>query len=166
MTKPSPSGIIRQFEPQVLYRFWQEETLLYIGISQSFLSRMDQHYSTKEWFKYITNITLEHFPTRFAVEQAEKSAIKKEAPLFNLVHNTKNLKGKPQIEKLTNLLPVDYFYDLPETKQERKVFIESLKTDKGGITRLTFQKLRVPYPPPKKWRAQLIEFGHLVNKTK
>jgi predicted GIY-YIG superfamily endonuclease len=166
MSKPSPSGNIRQFEPQVLYRFWQNETLLYIGISQSFLSRMDQHYSTKVWFKFITNITLEHFPTRYDVEQAEKQAIKREAPLFNLVHNTKNLKGMAQVSKLENLMPDDYFYNLPDTRQERKVFIEGLKTEKGGYTRLTLSKLKVPYPPPKKWRTKLIEHGKLVNKTK
>lgn len=166
MTKPSPSSSIRQFEPQVLYRFWQDETLLYIGISQSFLSRMDQHETTKEWFKYLTHITVEHLPTRQAVERAEKDAIRKEAPIFNVVHNTKNKKDKNRITVLKSKLPEDYFYDLPKTVEERKLFFQELLTEKGGFKRITLEKLGVPYPPPKGWRSQLITNGYLGKKVK
>ena len=166
MSKPSPSGLIKPFENQVLYRFWQNESILYIGISQSFLSRMDSHKGTKDWFKYVTHITLEHFPTRRAVEAAEKSAIKSEKPIFNVVHNKEARKAKSRIQSLTSKLPEDYFYKLPDTANERKIFIDSLRSQKNGYTRLTLEKLKVPYPAPKGWRSQLILNGFLGKKTK
>jgi predicted GIY-YIG superfamily endonuclease len=89
MTKPSPSGSVKQNAPQILYRFWNADNkLLYVGISQSFLSRMDQHQRTKTWFVEIVNITFEHFATRAEVEAAELRAIKLENPRHNRI-------GKP-----------------------------------------------------------------------
>jgi predicted GIY-YIG superfamily endonuclease len=161
MTKPSPSGLVNQFRQQTLYRFWQNDVLLYVGISQSFLSRMDQHDTTKQWFGYTTHITLEHHATRRLVETAEKNAIKTEQPIFNVVHNKVARKDKTRVVKLETLLPADYFYELPANCNERKKFLDSLKSPKGGYTRLTLEKLRVPYPAPKGWRSQLIDRGFL-----
>lgn len=86
MSKPNPNGHINPLAAQTLYRFWSNETLLYVGISQSFLSRMDQHHAVKEWWPLVTNITLQHYPNRKLVEAAEKTAIQTEHPLHNLVH--------------------------------------------------------------------------------
>lgn len=163
MSKPSPSGIIRQDEPQILYRFWHNEVLLYVGISQSFLSRMDQHQTTKEWFGFLTHITVEHFANRKSVEVAEKLAIKQEQPIFNIVHNKTVRKNKARIDELKAILPSNYFYELPSSPQERKVFIDSLRSKNNGFSRVTLEKLGVPWPPPKAWRSKLIQTGKYIK---
>lgn len=72
---------------QTLYRYWQEEKLLYIGISINAYSRAKQHQVTAKWWPEATHVTFEKFPNRGAVEQAEKDAIKNEKPLYNVMHN-------------------------------------------------------------------------------
>ena len=86
MSKPSPRGNIKSNAPQTLYRFWNHKELLYVGISQSFLSRMDKHESTKNWWPKVTHITVTHYPNRKSVELAEKTAIRTEHPTYNLQH--------------------------------------------------------------------------------
>jgi len=144
---------------QILYRFWQDNNLLYIGITEQFFGRMDQHSTTKAWIKQTTHVTLQHFANRPSVEQAEKAAILAEKPLFNVIHNTKTYKDPARIEKLREIMPENYLYVLPDTPQERRQFIHSLKTERGGYTRETLQKLGVKYPPNKKWMKNLVNYG-------
>jgi hypothetical protein len=159
MEEKNSESRIREYDSQTLYRFWHKDILLYVGISQGFLGRMDTHERTKNWFEYCERVTIEHYPSRQLVLAAEEKAIKSERPLFNVVHNTKYNKNLERLKKLESLVPEDYFYVLPATPEERRVFIESLKTDKGGYTRLTLDKLKVKYPPNNKWRKNLILYG-------
>ena len=72
---------------ECLYRHFNKNgTLLYIGISISFLSRFGQHKIQSPWFKEISFVTVEHFLSRTEVLKAEKDAIKTENPLYNKVH--------------------------------------------------------------------------------
>lgn len=164
MTKPSPSGPVKPFEPQVLYRFWKDETLLYVGISQSFFSRMDSHNHTKDWFGAVTHVTLEHFPTRRSVELAEKTAIKREQPLFNIIYNKNSLQDKTRITKLEPIVDKFYFYEIPETPEGRKQLLSEIRSSRNGYTRETLERLRIVYPPQKGWRSRFIQTG--LSKTK
>lgn len=67
-----------------LYRFWNDENLLYVGISLNVFARITQHKRDKVWFAEITNITVEHFDTREKALDAEAKAIKTEDPKYNL----------------------------------------------------------------------------------
>jgi hypothetical protein len=49
---------------------------------------------------------------------------------------------------------------LPGTPQQRKKFIESLATAKGGYGRETAKALGLPYPLPKGWKTRLIRNGY------
>ena len=73
---------------QQLYRhFNSKDELMYIGISISAAHRLSQHKTTSAWIDDITKITIENFETREQVIEAETSSIKKEKPLYNVVHN-------------------------------------------------------------------------------
>ena len=67
-----------------LYRFWDDDNLLYVGISLNVFARITQHKRDKDWFQEISNITVEHFDTREKALDAEAKAINTENPKYNL----------------------------------------------------------------------------------
>lgn len=74
--------------PQVLYRHFDSDgVLLYVGISGQLGARTKQHQRSARWFEQISHITVEHFPTRQQVVEAEMRAIYNERPVYNKVHN-------------------------------------------------------------------------------
>jgi predicted GIY-YIG superfamily endonuclease len=71
-----------------LYRFYDATgALLYIGITNSIPRRLGEHDERKPWFANAVRATFEHHPSRAAALTAEKKAIKKEQPRYNIVHN-------------------------------------------------------------------------------
>ncbi len=74
--------------PHALYRFWGSSgTLLYIGLTLNPASRWANHIRDKPWWLEVHSITIEHFPDRQSVVDAEKAAIRAERPRYNVVHN-------------------------------------------------------------------------------
>ena len=77
--------------PVFLYRMFDySNTLLYVGISQSFFNRVDQHAADKDWFSDVDRITAERFSTRQEALMHEKQAIQHEKPIHNKMHNGDN----------------------------------------------------------------------------
>lgn len=62
--------------------------LLYIGISNSALTRLSQHRRDKDWYEDIAKMTITNYPSRNELLLAEKEAIVSEKPLYNKQHNT------------------------------------------------------------------------------
>lgn len=82
--RPAPEQLV---EPHVLYRFFDAAgLLLYIGMTVSLPQRMAQHGVEKPWWAEVASVTVEHFPDRASVHQAEKAAIVVERPRYNVVH--------------------------------------------------------------------------------
>ncbi len=74
--------------PTDLYRFYSAENeLLYVGVSWNVESRWHDHLCKKEWWPDVERATIEHFSTRHAAECAEKQAIRREFPIWNIAHN-------------------------------------------------------------------------------
>lgn len=74
--------------PHVLYRFFAANgELLYIGLTLNPGTRWKKHAKEKPWWTEVVGITLEHFPSREAVEAAEVAAIRAERPVYNITHN-------------------------------------------------------------------------------
>lgn len=74
--------------PHALYRFFDgTRELLYIGITLNPGSRWKQHAAHKPWWHEVTNITVEPFPNRESVLAAERTAIGKERPRYNIALN-------------------------------------------------------------------------------
>lgn len=74
--------------PQALYRFFdQAGELLYVGISANPAGRWDQHRHDKPWWSEVATVGIQEFPSRPAVEDAERVAIRSERPRYNLTHH-------------------------------------------------------------------------------
>lgn len=68
-----------------LYRHFDADgRLLYVGISLSTVSRLGQHHANAHWYDKIAQVTVETFPDRTAAAYAEREAIFKEGPLYNI----------------------------------------------------------------------------------
>jgi len=71
-----------------LYRHYSNsDELIYVGISKDPYRRTGEHKALSKWFDKVSTIKVEWFETREDALAAEKNAIKKEKPRFNIVHN-------------------------------------------------------------------------------
>jgi predicted GIY-YIG superfamily endonuclease len=104
-----------------LYRHFDESrNLLYVGISLSTFNRLSQHRDHSDWFKSITNVTIEHFPTREEAMAAERQSIKSENPKFNIAMR----KTMAEIEKEQKALTQEQYRLEKLAMAERKQVIE------------------------------------------
>lgn len=72
----------------VLYRFFNgADQLLYVGITNNPITRLKDHIKRSCWLRDATHVTLEHFPDRPSLEQAERTAIQNEHPRHNRIHS-------------------------------------------------------------------------------
>lgn len=110
-----------------LYRhFDAADTLLYVGISLSAITRLRQHGEASSWFSEIASVHIENFLTREEALAAERTAIKAERPKFNIKHNKPEKPEKVRkptlldrltdtkntmVWELTTLKPVYDLYD-------------------------------------------------------
>ena len=68
-----------------LYRhFDSEDRLLYVGISLSAINRLSQHKANSAWFAAIKRVEVQRFSTKNEAANAERMAIAKEGPLYNI----------------------------------------------------------------------------------
>lgn len=72
---------------QCLYRFFDENnTLLYVGITKDWNSRLKAHHKA-DFFSAVATMTLERYPDRESLAEAELAAIRKENPIYNRLDN-------------------------------------------------------------------------------
>lgn len=87
-----------------LYRHYDEAgTLLYVGISLCALTRLTQHRETAEWFSSIRTVKIERLASREAAVLAERDAIAKEAPLYNL-KRPEGARARPALQSELDLI--------------------------------------------------------------
>lgn len=68
-----------------LYRHFDKDgRLLYVGISLNALSRLSQHKQAAGWFRQIARVEIEHFANLGAALHAERVAIRREKPIYNI----------------------------------------------------------------------------------
>ena len=70
-----------------LYKFWNNNELLYVGISLNYFARLSQHRRDKDWWDEVTEITVKHYDTREEALDAEAKSIKKDNPKYNIAMN-------------------------------------------------------------------------------
>jgi len=71
--------------PHVLYRFYDDEDrLLYVGISLVLAQRFIAHRNTKAWWGKVARAEFSHYPDESSARLAERTAIAKEQPLYNI----------------------------------------------------------------------------------
>ncbi|CPT90795.1 Putative resolvase [Mycobacteroides abscessus] len=77
----------------VLYRMWSEQgELLYVGVTCNPGGRLNSHARQKRWWREVASTTMEQFPSRSALLEAELDAIRTENPKYNIV-------GRPDSER-------------------------------------------------------------------
>lgn len=68
-----------------LYRLYDKDgALLYVGVAQSLLARMNQHRLNARWFRDVVRVDVQHFDNRGDALAAETEAIETENPRYNL----------------------------------------------------------------------------------
>ena len=81
-------GFMTSSGPQHLYRWFNsDDLLLYVGISVNAYTRAKHHQKNAEWWPEASKMTLEVYPDRHSVEEAEKKAIRDEKPKYNITYN-------------------------------------------------------------------------------
>jgi hypothetical protein len=78
-------------QAHALYRFFDSEgVLLYVGITLDPGARWKSHSKDKPWWLEVASVTVEQWPSREMVLQAERAAIISEHPKHNVIYNNGN----------------------------------------------------------------------------
>jgi predicted GIY-YIG superfamily endonuclease len=128
---------------QTLYRFFGSDgSLLYIGITMDPPARWRQHRSDKEWWAKVRNVTLEPYATRSEVLAAERDAIRREGPQYNVIHNNHQITHLPAPSPF---LDVDAVIGHCTRQEWRLVYVRQLREISKAHPGLTPIKMRVQY---------------------
>lgn len=74
-------------QPTDLYRYYDAAgSLLYVGVSKSVVARAMQHERQARWWARWSMMVRETYATRDEALAAERVAIERERPLFNVMH--------------------------------------------------------------------------------
>jgi predicted transcriptional regulator/predicted GIY-YIG superfamily endonuclease len=82
-----------------LYRIWDGENLLYVGISKAPWLRLYSHSRGKDWAFFATRVEVEWFDSRCAALDAERKAIDAELPSKNKFDPIGAIKEKADTKK-------------------------------------------------------------------
>lgn len=145
-----------------LYRcFDSDERLLYVGISMSALSRLEQHKRESQWISLVAKITIESFPSRQKALEAEALAIVKERPFYNKAGVNRQIEALQDREptKAMNLLTTK---DVAAMTGYTTRALEQWRYSGRGPKFISFSKRSVRYrlSDVNEW----VE-AHLVNST-
>lgn len=71
--------------PTSLYRFYNKDgELLYVGITSFLPRRTREHAESKAWWREVSRVEVEHFETREQAQDAERAAVLREGPEYNI----------------------------------------------------------------------------------
>jgi hypothetical protein len=90
-------------KPVSLHRHYDREgRLLYVGIAADSLRRLSGHRYKSNWRNEIVRVDVEHFPKREGALAAERTAIRIEKPLHNVVGKVSTASELGAIRKVTS----------------------------------------------------------------
>ena len=91
-------GVLEQLQmPSFVYRLYDEQDeLLYIGLTGDVRTRLRRHAQTQPWWSAVRRITIETFDNTETAALAEKQAIRREHPRYNIADTGRS----PQRRKL------------------------------------------------------------------
>ena len=127
-----------------LYRYFDaEERLLYIGTSINAFRRLGERIGKLSWFKDIKTVSLDEFSNMAKATAAEKAAIKREKPLFNVVHSTKK---KHMSKRSDALFEYQQFLRRSLERRKRAILLKEKGLSYAAIGRelgITRQRARI-----------------------
>lgn len=81
-------------ERTAVYRFFDaDDALLYVGVTQDFLARRQQHASTKGWWPEVRRHVVDWFDSPADALEVELEAIKGERPRYNVAITNQHYRG-------------------------------------------------------------------------
>lgn len=96
-----PEVEINGDEPTALYRFYDGiDRLLYVGITNNLITRWADHRAEKPWWPQVSKRTVVLYGSRGEAEDAEKTAIRMEQPIHNVVG-----RSEPRPKRSARKLP-------------------------------------------------------------
>lgn len=108
-----------------LYRHWdQYGFLLYVGISDDPMRRTGEHASRSDWATYADRASAVWFDSRSEAEAAERAAIARERPIFNVAYGVDGVQ-----------LRIDEYLRFREAMTGRSARIEHEKRVLGSLMR-------------------------------
>lgn len=123
----------------VLYRAWEGDALLYVGITVKPGQRLLAHSGQAIWWRRVTHMTFDHLSSmdRSEVLSIEAAAIREERPLFNHVANPRRTR---QGRRAT---PAAISAGLPKPLQDihsARATLAQLDEELPGLVREAFAK--------------------------
>lgn len=118
-----------------LYRLFDAtEQLLYVGISTQPETRWTQHAADKPWWPLVQHRKLEWHPDRGAAEDAERTAVRTEEPLYNTAGAKRSLLAShfPIGDSMTQAQARLRFSDVLDATQFGGQFIEITRRGKSA----------------------------------
>lgn len=133
----------KRISMQNLYRHFDADgKLLYVGVSLSAIRRLNDH-KESHWFDDIARVHIEKFPDRQSVLEAERLAIHKENPLYNLKRPTpeevknRNIKQaeNSRTDLVNRLVQFNLMYTVQQAAEQICISVSLVKRlmDEGKI---------------------------------
>lgn len=158
-----------------LYRhFASDGSLLYIGISLSWPERTKAHAQKSRWFDLVARVEIENYPDRDAALKAEREAIQREKPKFNVVHNSRKQSAPiksaadPKDPVLAGISGPTAFIGPAKIYQEGFISVmvaHGVPNTEGALTEIVLGK---HYPDPPTWTdacVSVIRISHADEIT-
>lgn len=99
----TPNGSAKP-EDNALYRHFDEKgRLLYVGITNDPGRRWEQH-KDKNWWIHVRTTTIERYPDRRSVRDAERAAIESEKPWWNTAMNPEMAERRSMIRDAAEVI--------------------------------------------------------------
>ncbi len=96
-------------ERTYVYRLWdKDKKLLYVGVSNNWAHRINQHKQQKQWSCEISSVTVQEFSSRSEAIDAESDAIKLENPKYNIAGRVSTLPDPVLVVDKTSRLDESY----------------------------------------------------------
>ena len=129
-----------------LYRHFNEsKELLYVGISLNAIYRLGQHKKNAHWFSTISNVSIDHFPTREEALRAETKAIQSENPAHNIQQIVKPYCWKKsEFERLQKLTEIEHWENTKSDVLHKVSTLDAVYTSQEIASKLgiTHKQLR------------------------
>lgn len=94
-----------QAQETTVYRFYAEDQLVYLGVTNHVPGRLGAH-AKRNWWTSCDRLTLAHYPTRAAALAVEREGIRTERPLYNIIYNIDalavNAEGEPNMNIMSS----------------------------------------------------------------
>jgi len=164
-----------------VYRMYDEnDVLLYVGMTVNVEKRIYQHFGTKDWWSDVAIIEVQHHYSRQSAAEAERIAIARERPMYNLMSPAlfeseplsenvlDDLLGDRQTgDRKTDLIAgmVEFVRRQREIMLSGAAIVKVMKSEMGMTYREIEEKTGVPRATAQRWVRLSLMHGEDEGET-